>query len=165
MFRKIRGISASTLATDYVVGAHEFFDRVVELCARLDEADDVRVPRKEACAVLWAVIVAGTEASALSEEDRTKTLPLVLQTYLQYWEKHCHETLEPQARCERYLRCRDPDSHLRTANAITDSLFQELEISDPTRSAYSKLFSALFAHRILSDVQYFNGVKANFTIE
>jgi hypothetical protein len=165
LLAKTRSITAHELAADYVACAHDFFDSVVNLCERLDEVDDVRVLRHEdACAMLWAVILTGLEASSLSEEERRQISPFLLQAYLAYWRKHCSEALAPQQLYQRYLRRRDPHNQLRTATAIADTLFNELEIADPIRASYSKLFSALFAHRILSDVQYVNEIKAVYTI-
>ena len=163
---KARSISASTLAAEYVVGAHDFFEKVVNLCTRLHESATERgdVRQQAACAALWAVMVTATESSSLSEGDRKTLLPLVLKAYLPYWEKHCGPRTPPHECYARYLQRRDPDSHLRTAVAIVESLFEVLNAPATTRSSFSRMFSALFAHRILNDVQYFNEIKANYTI-
>jgi hypothetical protein len=158
-------ISATKLATDYVSGAHEFLDKVVDLCARLENVGDTGTRRQEACAALWAAMVTAIEASSFNEEDRKQLLPLILDAYLPYWEKHCGAHVRPQDRCSRYLQARDAQSHLRTAVAMVDSLLEALAVPDTNRTVYSRLFSALFAHRILGDVQYFNGIKSNYSLK
>jgi len=158
-------ISASKLATDYVSGARDFFDKVVDLCARLENTGDSETRRQEACAALWAAMVTAIEASSFTEEDCKHLLPLMLEAYLPYWEQHCGAQAHPQDHCSRYLQARDAQSHLRTAAAMVDSLLEALAVSDSSKAVYSKLFSALFAHRILSDVQHFNEIKSNYSLK
>ncbi len=158
-------LSASKLATDYVSGAREFLDKVVDLCARLENVGATGARRQEACAALWASMVTAIEASSFNEEDRKQLLPLVLDAYLPYWEQHCGAQVRPQDHCARYLQARDAQSHLRTAVAMVDSLLEALAVPDNNRTVYSKLFSALFAHRILSDVHYFNEIKSNYSVK
>ena len=165
MFWQPPPISASKLATDYVSGAREFLDKVVDLCARLENVGDDGSPRQEACAALWAAMVTAVEASSFNEEDRKQLLPLILDAYLPYWEKHCGANARSHDRCSRYLQARDAQSHLRTAVAMADSLLEAMAVPDANRAAYSKVFSALLAHRILSDVQHFNEIKSNYSLK
>lgn len=167
-----RGIPATQLARDYGVSLNEFADEVVTLLAALDaeQATASAADRcRESCAAVWAAMTAALDASALSEEERRRIMPLMLNTLLPFWKKHCAADDDIGAmlreRSRFYLERRDAESQIKTAANIVNRLLDTIGISAAARPALARTLNARFAHRMLGDVHKINDVRARFGIE
>jgi hypothetical protein len=169
---KRRGIPASQLARDYAVSLNEFVDEVVVLLARLEGQDaSAMAParRREVCAAVSAAMTASLDASTLTPEEREKLDPLLNDTLLPFWSKHCAS--EPDAvayidkRAAYYLVKRDPKSQVKTAVGIVAALLDALEVAAEHRDALTRTLAPSFAHRMVADLFRINDVRTRFGIE
>jgi hypothetical protein len=169
---KRRGIPASQLARDYAVSLTAFVSEVTALLARLEGQDaSAMAParRREICAAVSAAMTASLDASTLTREEREKLDPLLSETLLPFWNKHCAG--EPDAaayidkRAAYYLAKRDPVSQVRTAVSIVVALLDALEVVQEHRDALTRTLSPSFAHRMVADLYRINDVRARFGVE
>ncbi len=166
-----RRIAAQEVARDFVVTAQAFADTFVHYIAADDERIDRTVlahRRREACAAVWAAILATFEASGFTETERATVLPLVREGLVPLWHKHCgrDESLSEvfDRRATHYLRERDPDSQLKTASRIMNEVVAVLD-ADCARLLPVRTLTALLAHRMLTDLRRLGELKSNYTIE
>ena len=167
-----RGISAAQLARDYAVSLNEFADDVVNLLNQLDESQvsaDAAERCRESCAAVWGAMVVALEASSLSTEEREQLTPMLLNVLQPYWKKHCADEVDIpallSARAAVYLQQRDSASHIKTAANIVNGLMLKLGVAPPVQVSLGRSLTALFAHRMLGDIQHINDVRARFGIE
>ena len=167
-----RGLSATQLAREYGVSLNEFADDVVNLLDQLDPSEVTAESAercRESCAAVWTAMVAALEASSLSQEEREKLVPMLLDVLLPFWKKRCaDEPGIPDLLAERaahYLRYRDPASQIKTAANLVNGLMHRLGIAPRTQVTLGRSLTALFAHRMLGDTQRINDVRARFGIE
>jgi hypothetical protein len=167
-----RGIPATKLARDYGMSLNEFADEVVTLLAALEATQAAASPAdrcREGCAAVWAAMTAAVDASALSEEERRRIMPLMLNTLLPFWKKHCAADDDIGAmlreRSRYYLERRDAVSQIKTAANIVNRLLDTIGVAAPTRPVLARTLNARFAHRMLGDVHKINDVRARFGIE
>ena len=167
-----RGISATQLAREYAVSLNEFADDVVNLLNQVDASEITAEPTevcRESCAAVWTAMVAALDASSLSQDEREKLTPLLLEVLLPFWKKHCAD--EPDipallaARATHYLQRRDPTSQIKTAANLVNGLMLRLGIAPKAQVPLGKALAALFAHRMLGDAHRINEVRARFGIE
>ena len=166
-----RTMAAQDLARDFVATAQSFADTFVECIAsqsQSTDSDELQQHRRESCAALWAAVVATFEASALSDTDKARVVPLVRQEMLAAWNKLCANDParvgEITERSPHYLRDQDRSSQLTTATNIMKNL---LEAIDPlaARALPVKRFAAMIAHRMLSDLRRLNELTLEYQIE
>jgi hypothetical protein len=172
MARKPPRISAKELTADYVSSLYPFVERLIERIDKLDQeaaGADTTGHRREVCAAIWAAIVAALDASSLSDEDRDRFLPLVLDHLMPYWQSHCGAPLEAaewlKARSIHYLQNRDRSNQITTAATIVDALLSALEVAESARPAHGRELTSLLAHRIISDVGHFSHLKSRHSFE
>lgn len=166
-----RVTAAKDLARDFVVTAQAFADTFIQYVGADGNGEDVvRVGhrRRETCAAVWAAIVATFDASALTEDEKVRVVPLVRETLFVYWEKYCGSESETLAsileRSDHYLRHSDRGSQLKTATAILNELVGSLD-EEGARLLPARTLTALLAHRMLSDLRRLNEIKAGYSIE
>jgi hypothetical protein len=162
---------AEDLAKDFVGSALSFADTFVQYVSpatKVERLEDIQQRRRESCAAVWAAIVATFEASALTDQERARVIPLVRHQLLADWNKHCANDPahldEIAERSTHYLRNHDRSSQLATATNITKDLLQAI---DPAiaRSVPMKRLAAMIAHRMLADLRQLNEIKASNFIE
>jgi hypothetical protein len=164
-------IRAEDLAKDFVSSAQSFADTFVQYIAPAtadESSEDIRRRRRESCAALWAAIVATFEASALTDQERARVIPLVRQQLLAGWNKHCANDPahldEIGVRSTHYLRNHDRSSQLATATNIMKDLLQALDPAIALAVPMKRL-AAMIAHRMLADLRHLNEIKAGHLIE
>lgn len=166
------GLSAGQLAKDYGAGLNEFANQVVAIFDELTEAE-ATVPvdqrRREICAALWATILHALSASALTEEERGKVMPLLLEVLVPLWKNHC--TSEPDIatmlndRSKHYLRGRDETNQIKTAASIVNDLLESVGAVDGIKPRLTRTLTPMFAYRMVSDVEKINDVRARLGLE
>jgi hypothetical protein len=163
--------AASEVARDFVTTANSFADSFSAYIAqRSGEVDDAMVCRRrsEACAAVWAAIVATFEASALTDQEKARIVPLVRQEMLRAWNRHC--AVEPtfvdkiSSRSTYYLRHQDRTSQLTTATNIMRDLLESID-PEAARALPARRLAAVIAHRMLVDLSRLNDLKAHGTID
>jgi hypothetical protein len=164
-------MSAQELVRDFVSTAETFADSFVQQLVPENEKDGADVllgRRREACAALWAAIVATFEASALTDREKARIVPLVRQELLAAWNKHCSGDpallYDITERSNHYLRNSDRSSQLTTATNLMRDL---LEVIDPdaAHALPAKRLAAMVALRMLGDLQRLNEIKASHSID
>lgn len=167
-----RGIPATQLAREYGVSLNEFADDVVNLLNQLDESQvdaDAAERCRESCAAVWTAMVAALDASTLSKGEREQLTPMLLDVLLPFWKKHCADEPDIPAllatRAAHYLQHRDSASQVKTAANLVNSLMLRLGIAPTMQMTLGRSLTALFAHRMLGDIQRINDVRARFGLE
>lgn len=167
-----RGISAVQLAHDYAVSLNDFADEIVTLLAALPQSD-ATAPQadrcRESCAAVWAAMVSALDSSSLTDDERARLTPLLLDVLLPFWRKHCSDDEDIPAlltkRAAFYLRNRDPASQIRTAAQLVNRLLETIGISEAMHMSLATTLTASFAHRMLGDIHRINEVRSRFGIE
>jgi hypothetical protein len=167
-----RGVSATQLARDYGASLNEFANDVVNLLAQLDASEVAATPAercREACAAVWSAMLAALEASALSQEERTRILPPLFEALLPFWRRHCADEQDIQgllaARASHYLERRDPASQMKTAASLVNGLMNRLGVARARQGTLGKTLTALFAHRMIGDITRLDDVRSRSGIE
>jgi hypothetical protein len=171
MFVNERKIAARDVARDFAVTAQAFADTFVQYIAA-DESDvDPEVlahRRRETCAAVWAAILATFEVSGFTEAERNTVLPLIQETLMPFWQKHCGRADDLAdvlaARAKHYLRERDPESQLKTATHIMTGVMEAIG-PGAGRMLPVRTLTALLAHRMLTDLRRLGEIKASYSIE
>jgi hypothetical protein len=166
-----RAMRAKDLARDFVVTAQAFADTFIQYVAADGHGEMIaRVGhrRRETCAAVWAAVVATFDASALTEDEKARVVPLVRETMFVYWAKYCGSEMDTLAgileRSAHYLRHSDRGSQLKTATAILNELVASLD-EEGARLLPVRTLTALLAHRMLSDLRRLNEIRAGHAIE
>jgi hypothetical protein len=113
--------------------------------------------------------VAALDASSLTQGERERLTPLLLDVLLPFWKVHCAG--EPDiplllnARASHYLRHRDPESQIKTAANLVNGLMHRLGVAPGAQVSLGRSLTALFAHRMLGDIHRINEVRARFGID
>lgn len=171
MSRRAKPKDAREVARDVASTANSFTDTLLQHISP-DDADldptELQRRRRTACGALWAAIVATFEASALTDQEKARILPIVRQEMLAAWNKHCvadsvgQEEIMDRARL--FLRHQDRSNAMRTATAIMTDLMDAL---DPraVQTFTTKRLAALLAHRMLVDLRRLNELKFQHEID
>jgi hypothetical protein len=165
-----RKLSADEAARDFCVTAQAFADTFVQyVCAEHDGEGTALIERRrgECCALIWAVLAATFDASALTRDERAKVVPLVRESLLPSWRKYRVDGDDFIARVRErsgaYLRHQDPGSQLKTATGFMNELVSSLD-AEAVRLLPVRTLTAMLAHRMLSDLRRLNELKANCSI-
>jgi hypothetical protein len=165
MSGKQGGIPASQLAREYSVSLNDFAEEVSTLLARWDDptADRSALRRREVCAAVSAAMTAALDASTLSAEERAKLDPLLNDTLMPFWSRHCESDAQTPVliaeRSAHYLNGRIADSQIKTAVNIVAALLEALEIPEERRAALAHTLTPSFAHRIVGDLYRINNLR------
>ena len=166
------GMSATRLVREYGASLENFTAEVDAVVTRLSETDasmPVAERRREICTALWAAMSAAFEASALSDEERARLMPLLGAVLVPYWEKHCAP--DPQLarmmadRAQAYLAGGNRRSQIVTASSIVRRLLDQIGAADAPRSRLERQLVPLFAHRMLGDIHYIDDLKNRIGIQ
>jgi len=170
MFWQPRKLTADEVARDFAVSAQAFADTLVQYVAaeHAGESDAVvETRRRESCALIWAAIEATFAASAFTEEERTKVVPMVRDALVPHWRKYRADSEDfltrVRERSAAYLRHQDPLSQIRTATLFMNELLSNLD-AETTSLLPAKTLTAMLAHRMLSDVRRLNEIKAGHSV-
>lgn len=170
MFWQHRKISADDVARDFSVTAQTFADTFVQYIGAAHGDDGpvlVERRRLESCALLWAAIESTFLASALTDEEREKVVPLIRDSLVPAWRKFRLESddfiTRVRERSASYLRHRDAFSQLKTATGFMGELVANLDV-DAVKLLPVKTLTALLAHRMLSDLRRLNELKSGYSI-
>ena len=170
MFWQHRRLSAEDVARDFAVTAQTFADTFVQYMAAAHGGESPRVVegrQRESCALIWAAIEATFLASAFTEEERTKVVPLVRDTLVPAWRKFRVDgedfITRVRERSAAYLRHQDSLSQLKTATGLMSELVANLD-PETVQLLPVKTLTALLAHRMLSDLRRLNEIKAGHSI-
>ena len=165
-----RRMSADTVARDFAVSAQTFADTFVQYVAASHGGEIAAVVegrRRESCALIWAVVEATFIASALTEEERIKVVPLVRDSLVPSWRKYREDSddfiTRVRERSAAYLRHQDSLSQLKTATGFMNELLSNVD-PETARLLPVKTLTALLAHRMLSDLRRLNEIKAGHSI-
>jgi hypothetical protein len=172
LFRSPLGrVSAQQLARDFVATAETFADSFIQHLVpenATEDADVLLARRREACAALWAAIVATFEASALTDREKARIVPLVRQEILAAWNKHCASDpallYDIRERSNHYLRNSDRSNQLATATNLMRDLLEAID-PEAARALPARRLAAMVAHRMLGDLQRLNAIKADYSID
>jgi hypothetical protein len=172
MFRVPQGsMSAQELTRDFVSTARTFADEFVQLIAPDDAVGEAEVllgRRRETCAALWAAIVATFDASALTDHEKARIVPLVRQEMLAAWNRHCAGDAavlyDITDRSNHYLRNIDRASQLKTATNLLKCLLESID-TEAASALPARRLAAMVAHRMLGDLQRLNEIKADHSID
>lgn len=171
MSRRAQPVDAIDVARDFVSTANSFADTFVQHISPDDAAvspAELQRRRRRVCAAVWAAIVATFEASALTDQEKARILPVVRQEMLAAWNKHC--VVDPSAqeeiidRARLFLRNHDRSSPLRTATAIMKDLLDSID-PKAVQTFTTKRLAALLAHHMLEDLRRLNEIKSTHSIE
>ena len=161
-------IPADQLARDYVLALETFADELHEQITSGGNSLNADQQR-EVCAAVWAAIRTTLDASALSDRETKKLAPLIFETMVPHWRKHCATDADIQGvlhqRSSHYLRNRDLASQLKTASNIVNVLMDTVGTDRSARSARERLLATHIAYRILEDLQDLNNIKSKHVIE
>jgi hypothetical protein len=165
-----RKMSADEVARDFSVTAQTFADTFVQYVAASHGGEsDVVVEnrRRESCALIWAAIEATFVASALTEEERMKVVPLIRDSLVPAWRKYRVDSddfiTRVRERSAAYLRHQDAFSQIRTATGFLQELVSNID-AEAVRLLPVKTLTALLAHRMLADVRRLNELKSGYSI-
>jgi hypothetical protein len=165
MSGKQGGIPASQLAREYSVSLNDFAEEVSTLLARWDDpkVDRSALRRREICAAVSAAMTAALDASTLSAEERAMLDPLLNDTLMPFWSKHCEADAQTPVliaqRSAHYLNGRIADSQIKTAVNIVAALLEALKIPQERRAALAQTLTPSFAHRIVGDLYRINNLR------
>ena len=117
----------------------------------------------------WHVISSPVfEASALTDQEKARVLPVVRQEMLAAWNKHCVADPASQEeimdRARYFLRNHDRSSPLKTATRIMKHLLGSID-PKAVQTSTTKRLAALLAHRMLTDLRRLNEFKSTRSIE
>lgn len=166
------GMSATRLVREYGASLEKFTAEVDALVTRLSEAEasmPVARRRQEICTAIWAAMSAAFEASAFSDVERSRLVPLLGEVLVPYWERHCAP--DPQLaqflsdRSRSYLAGGDRKSQVITASSIVRRLLDEIGAATAHKSRLERQLVPLFAHRMLGDIHYFDDLKTRIGIQ
>jgi hypothetical protein len=170
MFWQHRRLLADEVARDFSVTAQSFADTFIQFVAgsRDDERADVVEQRgRESCALIWATVEAIFLASAFTEDERAKVVPLVRDALVPGWRKYRGDSddfiTRVRERSGAYLRRADRHSQLKTATAFMNELVSNLD-AETVKLLPVKTLTALLAHRMISDLRRLNELKAGHTV-
>ena len=165
-----RRIPADTVARDFSVTAQAFADTFVQYVAASQDGETpalIEARRRESYALIWATIEATFVASAFTEAERMKVVPMIRDTLVPSWRKYQVDSDEFVARVRErsadYLRHQDALSQIRTATGFMAELVSNLD-ADAVKLLPVRTLSALLAHRMLSDVRRLNEIKSGHTV-
>ena len=165
-----RKLAAVDVARDFSVTAQTFADTFVQYVAADHGAEPVEAletRRRESCALIWAAVEATFAASALTEEERVKVVPLVRDSLVPAWRKYRAASddfiTRVRERSAVYLRHQDPLSQLKTANGFMNELVANLD-AEAVKLLPVKTLTALLAHRMISDLRRLNEIKSGHAI-
>jgi hypothetical protein len=172
MAGKDRRISASKLARDYGVSLNDFTSEVTALLARAygdSQLLSAGAGRREICAAVAAAMITALDASALSDEERSKLRSLVDDILMPFWTSHCASDSGAAAyitaRSAHYLSGRVAGSQVKTAVNIVASLLEALGVPPERHEELTVTLAPSFAHRMVGDIYRINDVRARFGIE
>jgi len=170
MFWQHRSMSADTVARDFALTAQAFADTFVQYVAAAHDGEHtavVEARRRESCALIWAAVEATFSASAFTEDERLKAVPLVRDALVPAWRKYRVDSEDfitrVRERSAAYLRHQDPFSQLKTATGFMSEMVSSLD-ADAVKLLPVKTLTALLAHRMLSDVRRLNELKSSYSI-
>lgn len=165
-----RRLSAEDVALDFSVTAQTFADTFVQYVAVShggENAEILETRRRETCALIWAVVEATFLASALTDEERMKVVPMVRDSLVPQWRKYRAASddfiTRVRERSAAYLRHQDPLSQLKTANGFMNELVANLD-ADGVKLLPVRTLTALLAHRMISDLRRLNEIKSGHLI-
>lgn len=170
MFWQHRKLLADEVARDFCVTAQSFADTFIQYVAAAhggETAEVVEQRGRESCALIWAVVEATFRASAFSEDERTKVVPLVRDALVPGWRKYRGDSddfiTRVRERSGDYLRHADQHSQLKTATAFMNELVSNLD-AETVRLLPAKTLTALLAHRMISDLRRLNELKSGHSV-
>jgi hypothetical protein len=170
MFWQHRRLLADEVARDFSVTAQSFADTFIQYIAagHDDESVDVVEHRGlESCALIWAAIEAIFQASAFTEDERMKVVPLVRDTLVPGWRKYRGDSddfvTRVRQRSGAYLQHANPHSQLKTATAFMNELASNLD-AETLKLLPVKTLTALLAHRMISDLRRLNQLKSGHSV-
>jgi len=165
-----RRLLADEVAKDFSVTAQAFADTFVQYVATAHGPAPEAVVEtrwRESCALIWAAVKATFVASALTEEERMKVVPLVRDALVPGWRKYRGDSddfiTRVRERSAAYLRHQDAFSQLKTATGFMNELVSSLD-AEAVKLLPVKTLTALLAHRMLSDLRRLNEIKAGHSI-
>jgi len=165
-----RKVSADEVARDFSVTAQSFADTFIQYVAAAhgDEAADIVERRgRESCALIWAAVEATFLASAFTEDERAKVVPLVRDALVPVWRKYRVGSDDfitcVRERSGAYLRHQDPHSQIRTATGFMAELAANLDAA-VAQLLPVRTLTALLAHRMISDLRRLNELKSGYSI-
>jgi hypothetical protein len=167
-----RGTPADQLARDYGVSLNEFASSVIDVIVdthSASKADRGIAHRREVCAAVTAAMVVALEASALSDEERTRLGPMIHDVLLPFWSKHCASDPDATAyiatRIEHYTARRIAGSHVKSAVNLVGALLEAMEIPADLRGRLNERLVPAFAHRLVGDTYRINDVRNRHGID
>lgn len=170
MFWQQRRLSADEVARDFSATAQSFADTFIQYVAAAHGeggAEILEQRGREGCALIWAVVEATFLASALTEGERAKVVPLVRDALVPDWRKYRVNgddfITRVRERSEAYLRHHDPHSQLKTATGFMNELVSNLD-AEAVKLLPARTLTALLAHRMISDVRRLNEFKSGHSI-
>jgi hypothetical protein len=165
-----RQMAADDLARVFSLTAQSFADTFIQYVAATHGGESeaaIGLRRRESCALIWAAVEATLIASALTDEERDKVVPLVRDALMPYWRKYRVDTEDfitrVRERSAAYLRHQDRMSQLKTAAGFMNELLSNLD-AETARLLPVKTLTALLAHRMLSDLRRLNEIKSGHSI-
>ena len=162
------GISTERLARDFGTMLGDFTVQVDALLTQPAPESAIAIPeiRREVCVAVWAAITASFEASAMSREEKDRLAPLLHETLIPFWQKHCASDPDVARllaeRASHYLAGRDPRSQVATATHIVARLLDGVGAEGEERRQLTRKLIPLFAHRMLGDTYHINDLKTRF---
>jgi hypothetical protein len=166
-----RKLAAEDVARDFSLTAQTFADTFVQYVAAPHGSENPVVigrRHREACALVWASIEATLRASALTEDEHVKIVPMVRERLIPYWRKYGQDDgafiERVRERAVDYLRYQEPLSQLKTATGMIRELMASLD-PEGANMLPVKTLTAIVAHRMLSDLRRLNELKSGHSIE
>lgn len=170
MLWRHRRLTADEVARDFSVTAQSFADTFVQYVSTTNGGENdpvVESRRVETCALIWAAIEATFTASAFTEEERFKVVPLIRDALVPAWRKYRVDSddfiTRVRERSGAYLRHQDSLSQLKTATGFMNELVANLD-PEALKLLPVRTLTALLAHRMLSDVRRLNELKSGYSI-
>jgi hypothetical protein len=167
-----RGTPADQLARDYGVSLNEFASSVIDVIVdtyAASQADRAIAHRREVCAAVTAAMVVALEASALSDEERTRLKPMIHDVLLPFWSKHCASDPDAAAyiasRIDHYIARRIAGSHVKSAVNLVGALLEAMEVPADLRGRLNERLVPAFAHRLVGDTYRINDVRNRHGID
>ena len=165
-----RRLAADTVAREFSVSAQTFADTFVQYVEMANQGDSpllLETRRRESCALIWAAVEATFGASAFTEDERLKVVPMVRDALVPSWRKYRADSEDfvtrVRERSADYLRHQDPLSQIKTATGFMNELIANLD-AEALKLLPVRTLTALLAHRMLSDVRRLNEIKSGHTV-
>ena len=159
-------VSLEPVALAYAIVLNSPADTLLEHVGDGGDSKSTTTRRGEICAAVWAAHRVAIDASKLSADERSNLNELLWRRLRIHWRNYGGSSEEAFAWLERrsseYLHAQPRANSISAASHIVKTLFDATGIEQDDHTSRSRVISSLVGHRIISEVNHLNELKAQF---